>query len=240
MPQGLVIVAWISLGVAVVSALVIAADIWLAGRRQNMWIMDIVWPVTALWSGALGLCAYRRFGRPATKAAAHQAEMHHEPPPGQRKPFWAVSALAATHCGSGCTLGDLVAEWGVYFAPGLLTWFGYRTPFHERIFATWVLDFIVAFALGIVFQYFTIVPMRHLSPLKGIWAALKADTLSLAAWQLGMYGWMAVTVFLIFHHELEKTNPVFWFMMQIAMGVGFLTSYPVNWWLVRAGLKEKM
>jgi hypothetical protein len=29
-------------------------------------------------------------------------------------------------------------------------------------------------------------------------------------------------------------------MMQIAMPAGFLTSYPVNWWLLRAGIKEKM
>jgi hypothetical protein len=29
-------------------------------------------------------------------------------------------------------------------------------------------------------------------------------------------------------------------MMQIGMLAGFLTSYPVNWWLVRRGIKEKM
>ncbi len=29
-------------------------------------------------------------------------------------------------------------------------------------------------------------------------------------------------------------------MMQIAMLLGFATSYPVNWWLVRKGIKEKM
>jgi len=62
----------------------------------------------------------------------------------------------------------------------------------------------------------------------------------LTAWQVGMYGWMAIATFLIFGHEIEKTNPVFWFMMQIAMLIGFLTAYPVNWWLLRAGLKEKM
>jgi Domain of unknown function (DUF4396) len=29
-------------------------------------------------------------------------------------------------------------------------------------------------------------------------------------------------------------------MMKIAMFFGFLTSYPVNWWLIHSGLKEKM
>jgi len=33
---------------------------------------------------------------------------------------------------------------------------------------------------------------------------------------------------------------VFWFMMQIVMLCGFGTSYPVNWWLLRSGIKEKM
>jgi hypothetical protein len=29
-------------------------------------------------------------------------------------------------------------------------------------------------------------------------------------------------------------------VMQIAMVVGFPTTYPVNWWLIRSGIKEKM
>jgi hypothetical protein len=29
-------------------------------------------------------------------------------------------------------------------------------------------------------------------------------------------------------------------MMQIAMLVGFATSYPVNWWLIETGIKERM
>jgi hypothetical protein len=29
-------------------------------------------------------------------------------------------------------------------------------------------------------------------------------------------------------------------MMQLAMGVGFATSYPMNWWLIRNGIKEEM
>ncbi|HUH94343.1 MAG TPA: DUF4396 domain-containing protein [Casimicrobiaceae bacterium] len=32
----------------------------------------------------------------------------------------------------------------------------------------------------------------------------------------------------MFRHELDKTAPVFWFMMQIAMLAGFLASWPVN------------
>lgn len=149
------------------------------------------------------------------------------------KPFWQSVGLAATHCGSGCTLGDILAE-GVILSLVPFTLFGHQ------IFAAWVVDLIVAFLFGIAFQYFTIVPMKHLSPIQGLLAALKADSLSLSAWQVGMYGWMAIATFGIFGRELDKTDPVFWFMMQLAMLVGFMTSYPVNWWLVSKGIKEKM
>jgi hypothetical protein len=125
----------------------------------------------------------------------------------------------------------LIAEWLVVVVP--LTLFG------RKIFGTWALDFALAFLIGIVFQYFTIAPMKNLSPGPGIMAALKADTLSLIAWQIGMYGWMAVVIFKLFG-EIPKTNPVFWFMMQIAMVVGFVTSYPANWWLLKTGIKERM
>lgn len=55
---------------------------------------------------------------------------------------------------------------------------------------------------------------------------------------------MAIADFLIFRKWLGvmlDTNTVeFWFMMQIAMICGFATSYPVNWWLLSSGIKEKM
>ena len=216
------------------SAIVIVADE--LRHPQHMWIMDVVWPVTALYAGPLALWGYFRFGRLSTKEAMTAARERGEEPPGKKKPFAAMTGVAATHCGAGCTLGDLCAEWLV-FATGLTLW---PLPHHRHIFAAWVVDFAFAYVLGIVFQYFTIVPMRGLSVGKGIWAAIKADTLSLTAWQLGMYGWMAVASFLIFGRELGKTDPVFWCMMQIAMLFGFATSYPVNWWLLKAGLKEKM
>lgn len=231
-PSWLHTLAIVSLGVSLVCALIIAVDLF-RGHRQNMWIMNVVWPVTALWSGPFGLWGYFSVGRLATKKNARQATLHGDKPPSTRKPFWQSVAVGVTHCGSGCTLGDIVAEWFVVAVP--ITLFG------QHIFGTWALDFVLAFLLGIAFQYFTIQPMRDLSVGKGIVAALKADTLSLTAWQVGMYGWMALVLFVFFsENALPKSGPTFWFMMQVAMIFGFMTSYPVNWWLLRKGLKETM
>ena len=40
--------------------------------------------------------------------------------------------------------------------------------------------------------------------------------------------------------SLTAGMPEFWFMMQLAMLAGFLTSYPANAVLIGAGIKESM
>ena len=118
------------------------------------------------------------------------------------------------------------------------------TLFGTRMVALWIPDFLFAFLFGIGFQYWSIVPMRQLSPGEGIRAALKADVLSIGAWQIGMYGGMALIQFLWFAPQFgglaEPGQPEFWMAMQIAMLAGFCTSYPMNWLLVRNGVKEAM
>lgn len=231
-PAWLIATAAGSLVAAACSTVVIAVDI-AAGRRQRMWIMNLVWPLTALWSGPLGLYAYFAAGRAGAAPAGRDAPAASPRGTGHEQAFWRQVAVGATHCGSGCTLGDLLAEALVIVAP--------VTILGSHVLGTWALDLVLAFLLGIVFQYFTIAPMRDLGVREGMVAALKADTASLLAWQLGMYGWMAAALFVWFSPEsLPKSGPTFWFMMQLAMVAGFFTSYPVNWWLLRVGLKESM
>lgn len=38
----------------------------------------------------------------------------------------------------------------------------------------------------------------------------------------------------------EPIGPAFWFVMSMALAVGFITSYPMNWWLVSKHLKHGM
>lgn len=230
MSDSLVAIAWIALALAALSAIAIVLD--LRRHPQHMWIMDVVWPLSALYAGPLGAWAYFRLGRQASEERVRTARTRDERPPHKRKPFSQSVAIGATHCGSGCTLGDIVAEWAVFFLP--------VTLFGSQVFGTWALDYVLAFLFGIAFQYFTIKPARGHSLTDRLKAALKADALSLTAWQIGMYGWMAVVLFFIFDPAPDKLSPVFWFMMQFAMIAGFLTSYPVNWWLIRRGIKERM
>ncbi len=227
-------IAIISIVIGVVCLLIILANI--IRHPQSMKIMNVVWPITALYSGPLGLVAYYTIGRKgsADKMMNHKEMKSMKKDMGMRNknPFWQSVLVGALHCGSGCTIGDMIAETFLLTVPVSL--------FRSELYGGWLIDYILAFGIGIVFQYFAIKPMKHLSTKEAIIAALKADTLSLTFWQIGMYGWMAISIFLIFHHSLEASNPVFWFMMQIAMLLGLLTAYPINWWLLKKGIKETM
>jgi hypothetical protein len=57
-PFGLKIFAEIYLVLAFVSALFIAYDIFWAGNRPKMPVMDIVWPVTAFYYGPFAIWTY--------------------------------------------------------------------------------------------------------------------------------------------------------------------------------------
>lgn len=223
------------LTIAVGCALWVAVDVW--RRPQHMAVMNVVWPVTMLFGSLLWLWFYLRTSR-APLRGDESAHAHGEP-------SMRISVAKGTsHCGAGCSLGDLVGEFGLILVPGLATVVGLGTLYTDELYARWVVDFVLAFGFGIVLQYFSIAPMRGLGLRAGLREAIKADAASITAWQVGMYGMMAFAQLWVLPHvwggRADVLTPEFWWIMQIAMVAGFLTSYPVNWWLVRVGVKEAM
>jgi len=166
-----------------------------------------------------GLWAYRKMSMTEEKL---EDMMNGE----MNKPFWQSAFVSTSHCGAGCAVGDIIGEFAIFFFT--ITLFGLS------LWASYFVDFILAYSIGIAFQYFAIVPMKHLSPSEGLTEAL------IIAFQAGMYAWMALTFFVLFHPPLVAKNPVFWFMMQICISIGFLTSYPANGYLVKKGTKAAM
>ncbi len=228
--DALQIIARVSIGIGFLCLIIIVIDI-LSGNKQHMMIMNFVWPITGLYAGPLALIAYYTIGRKST----HKIMMHKDANVNMNMPeksFWQSVVAGALHCGSGCTLGDILAESFLLFFPVVL--------FGSILYGTWLIDFVFAFIIGIIFQYYAIKPMKKISSKEALKAALKADALSLTAWQIGMYGGMAIATFTIFKHHLSANTFLFWFVMQFAMMLGFVTAYPVNWWLIKKGIKEKM
>jgi hypothetical protein len=264
-PDWLSVVAWIYLCVCFACAGVIGYDIVFGRRRQPMGVMNFVFPITALYFGPAALALYWRWGRvgapparaprpmtgakmPHMAAAAAGPGMHECPGQGigptgdarsadpvmPARPRWATMAIEVSHCGSGCTLGDLISEWVIYaFAV---------TVAGRVLFAEYIGDYVLAVALGIVFQYFAIAPMRGLGVRKGLKAAAKADFISLTFFEVGLFEWMALMAFVFFPapHHLMANSAAYWFLMQVGMMIGFFTSWPANVWLVNRGIKVPM
>lgn len=226
----------------------------------KMKIMLWVWPITALWAGIFGIWAYRTMGRQEhhalTVAAAHNERKHiphnsiinetfdREDPSQQSMPtmmgmpsssphsiHWETITKGTLHCGSGCTLADSIGPWLFRLAPFFL--------FGSIVYGEWLVEYVLALIFGVFFQYAALASMITERGLRLWWKAFTIDFLSLTAWQLGMYGWMAIVVFLLLG-PLSPKDPIFWFMMQIGMFCGFLTSYPMNWLLIRNGIKSVM
>ena len=147
------------------------------------------------------------------------------------RPFWKSVFVSTTHCAAGCVIGDIIGA-SIVFRAG---W----TLFGERLYAEFLVLFILAYIFGIAFQYLPIRAMRRISRRVALLEAIKADTLALTAFEIGLFAWMAVLYFQ-FVPRPEPTSPTYWFMMQIGMVLGFIASFPANWYLVRAGVKPGM
>jgi Domain of unknown function (DUF4396) len=268
-PDWLTALAWSYLSVCFSCAAIIGYDILGNRRRQPMGVMNFVFPITALYFGPFALAFYWRWARAGrrmtmpqssmtasvsqmatpqatavstgqtarhdmTHAAAQDGGHHPESPAGRSRPWWVMMAMEVSHCGSGCALGDVISEFVVFAA--VLTIAGLTLG------AEYLGDYVLALMLGIVFQYFAIAPMRGLGVKDGLIAATKADFISLTAFEIGLFGWMAVMAFVLFPapNRLMPNTAAFWLLMQVGMIIGFFTSWPANVWLVKRGIKVPM
>ena len=267
-PDWLTALAWFYLSVCFCCAGIIAYDIVINHRRQPMGVMNFVFPIVALYFGPFALAFYWRWARAGrtrtmaqtatTRAAVPQPAMPQgaavfagdggrtaaaEPArhdmgggsgDGRSRPRWVTIAIEVGHCGSGCALGDLVAEF-VVFALAL-------TAAGLTLGAEYIGDYVLALIFGIIFQYFAIAPMRGLGVKDGLIAATKADFISLTAFEIGLFGWMAIMTFVLFPapHDLMPNSAAFWLLMQVGMIIGYFTSWPANVWLIKRGIKVPM
>lgn len=221
-PGWLTPVSWLFVGVALLSAAVIAYDIVGRGQRQRVGAMNVVWPITGLYLGPLAVSAYLRYGRlgSETRQAAHGS------PRAKDRPAEAFSAGAPGGAASliGHVLGvPVVVLLGLTIA-GLELWA--------------MIAAVAMIAVALLFTYeffFSTVPARRLSPGQGVGVAALIAFATVLAFDIGMGGWM---LFLHFGWVMPSvTDVTFLFLMQIGLVLGFLTGYPMVRLLVGRGVK---
>jgi len=134
-PSWFELLAWVALGLGFASALVIVADVVVFGNRQHMAIMDIAFPLTALYLGPIALWAYFARGRRMSRKQMHMHMAGMEE--GARDSLWQVS-LSDSHGGAGCVLGDIAGEWIVWVMVEKSSW------------ASGITALVIAYAVGVI------------------------------------------------------------------------------------------
>ncbi|WP_295656663.1 DUF4396 domain-containing protein [uncultured Nocardioides sp.] len=207
-PDWLTPVAWTYIIVSLLSAAFIAADLYVLRRRQRSVATELVWITSALYLGPFAAPAYLRRGR------AHSA--------GETDRDGTIVAVLSG--GGASAVAHLIA-----------------VPFVAAVgwtiagMAMWPMILVIA-----VLAIAMVAAFVHLSGRPGqsagmggvsVGAALVAAVITVAAFDVGMVGWML----LLDANSLMPavTEGTFWFLMQLGVVVGLATGYPAVRWLLR-------
>lgn len=204
---------------AILSAAWVAYDVT-TGQPEIMRVMKIAWVLITLYLGVLGLVLYVTSCR--------------EPAAGDHEqfvaPMWKQALGSSVHCVAGDALGIVVVA-----AITAMT--------SLSMFVDFGLEYGAAFLFGwLIFQVGPIMALQGQTFRQALKGAFAAEFLSLTTmvigmfptmyWLMGMGGGGA--------HMAGPGTLRFWGTMAAGIAVGFLFTYPVNWWMVAAGWKHGM
>lgn len=206
---------WTWFALTALSAAYVVYD--LVARTPEMTVMKWGWALVTLYTGPVGLVVYWLSCR--------------EPAPGTHEkfvaPLWKQSVGSTIHCLAGDATGIIAAA--------VLT-SSLRLPMGLDA----AVEYLTGFAFGLfIFQALFMKDMlggSYWQAVRGTWLA---EWLSMNAVMAGMVPVMVVLMTRDMR-AMEPTSPRFWGVMSLAALAGAALAYPVNWWLVRAGLKHGM
>lgn len=153
-----------------------------------------------------------------------------EPRPGEHeeftKPMWKQTVGSTLHCVAGDATGIILAA-TITGLLGLPMWFD-MTAEHAFGFGFGLFIFQALFMRDMAGGSYTLALRRSVMP----------EWLSMNTMMAGMFPTM---VRLMMGDDMRAMDPrqlLYWGVMSVAIAVGFVTAYPMNWWLVSNNLKH--
>lgn len=212
-PDWLTPVAWTYIALSLVSAGLIAVDIYLVRRRHDSNAPELVWVSSALYLGPFAIPVYLSRGRAPASSSAHDgmARRSNE------------TALAVLPGGSASAVAHLIA-----------------VPFVAAVgwtiagLAMWPMILVIAVLVTVMLAVYERAASRGSrtgdARSISIGAATVAALITVAAFDIGMVGWMLL---LQYNSAMPPvTESTFWFLMQVGVIVGLVTGYPAVKWLL--------
>lgn len=154
-----------------------------------------------------------------------------EPLPGLHERYVAARWRQALGSTMHCVAGDGV---GILAGAVLSSIVGLAGPVEIAV------EYLLGFAFGwSIFQALFMRDMAGGSYRRALAGTFIAELLSMNLLMAGMVPTMMALKSRI-PAAAEPTRPAFWFVMSMALLVGFIVAYPINWWLVANHLKHGM
>ena len=206
---------WIWFALTAVSVAYVAWDLFT--RTPEMKVMKWGWILVTLYTGIVGAVVYWFSCR--------------EPAPGTHEkfiaPLWKQTVGSTIHCMAGDATGIIVAA-------AITNLLGLPMGIDA------VIEYIAGFAFGLfIFQALFMKDMLGGTYWQAVKSTVLPEWLSMNAVMAGM---IPVMIILMTRdmRAMEPTSVRFWGIMSLASLVGALLAYPINWWLVKNGLKHGM
>lgn len=214
--------AWIDVVVLGWIALTVAAAIYVAwdAFRNNpeLQIMKWAWVLVTLYTGPLGAALYILSCK-EPRHGTHERFI---------SPLWKQGVGSTIHC----VAGDAT---GIVFAATVTALIG---------FPMWI-DLVTEYLLGFLFGLLIFQALFMKDMLGGsYWVALRRSLVpEWLSMNMVMAGMIPAMVLLMMGQDMRAMEPrslVYWGAMSASISLGFAIAYPMNVWLVQAGLKHGM
>ncbi len=220
--KALDIALWIWFALTALAVTYVAYDQFKGGpgHTENSLAMKTMrwgWVLVILYTGPFGFLVYWL--------------LHRTPPsptPGPSEPsLWEQSVDSTIHC----VAGDAT---GILFAVVAMSWL--RPPMGVELIA----EYVAGFAVGLfLFQAPCMKSTFAGSYPRAVRGTFLPETLSMNAIMAGMIPVMII----LMSRDMSAMAPTsvrFWGIMSLGFVVSTVTTFPVNWWLVKRGLKHGM
>jgi hypothetical protein len=210
-----VVIAWLLS--ALVATAYVAWDSFFRGN-PDLTVMKWGFVLVTLYTGVIGAALYVLSSK--------------EPRPGTHeefvRPLWKQGLGSTIHCVAGDATGIILAA-TVTALIGFPRW------------VDLIVEYVAGFAFGLfIFQALFMKNTMGVSYLGALRMSLIPEWLSM---NMVMAGMIPAMVVLMMGEDMRAMDPrefVYWGAMSMSVIVGFAVAYPVNVWLVNAGLKHGM
>ena len=188
-------------------------------------VMNIIWPLTGLYLPFIGWLAWWYLGRKPSRQVKLALLV---PQKIQGYASWQTIFISTSLSAAACIFGDLMTLPIVT----LLNQFAI-TP---TIWMQGVICVLISLLVGYFLQFLAIRQREKRSFISALLLALKTETFPLLIYQLGIFIFMALALKFILNQQINPLLVTFWFMLQTAMFIGFVFSWPANHFLIKRGL----